>query len=187
MLHDPVASKMPLGLVPPRLDEWPAAIRSAELQRGTLVRCGPGVRLVSWPETPRVRLTALAPWLGTELIAVLETAAWVWGASSTPGRPMHLSTQHRRRTRGEPPVGALVHQFSYAPHAIVRYGPFEVTTPLRTVTDLLRLPEEFTHAHRVSCRLLLLSAEIERSLVDGALAVGPPPHRRRARARLSAL
>lgn len=176
-----------LELVPPRLDEWPDAVRSAELQRGTLVRCGPGVRLVSWPETPRVRLTAIAPWLGAEHIAILQTAAWVWGAARSPGRPLELSTQHRRRTRAESPVGTLVHQYAYATNATVRFGDFEVTTPLRTITDLLRLPEDFTRVHRLACRLLLLSPEIDRALISTALGSGPPPHRRRARDRLREL
>ena len=80
---------------PPRFDLWPEALRSAELRRGTLVACGPGVRGVGWPDSPRVRLAALAPWLSGGRVAAFRTAAWVWGAAREPGRPLRVTTVGR--------------------------------------------------------------------------------------------
>ncbi len=85
----------------PRWDRWPEAVRSAELRAGSLVRCGPGYRPVGWPETPRVRAAALAPWLGAGRTAVLGTAAWIWGAAREPGSPLEIATEARAELRAE--------------------------------------------------------------------------------------
>ncbi|MBN9612266.1 MAG: hypothetical protein J0H64_02150, partial [Actinobacteria bacterium] len=82
---------------PPRYDLWPAAVRSAARLHGALVPCGPGYRGIGWPETPTVRASALAEFLSNDRIATHLTAAWVWGAARSPGRPVRVSTRGRRR------------------------------------------------------------------------------------------
>ncbi|MBL3698084.1 type IV toxin-antitoxin system AbiEi family antitoxin [Leucobacter luti] len=171
----------------PRVDTWPAAVRSAELTRGTLVRCGPGVRLVGWPETPRTRLAALAPWLASGHVAVLRTAAWVWGATRSPGRPLEVSALRHRGAHSMRATEVRVHEYRLSAAEVARFGQFATTGPLRTVADLLRLSAEFTPAHRIACRLLLVAHGLSRAAVLEALAAGPAPQRRRARERLRTL
>ena len=145
---------------PPRVDGWPPAVRSAELLRGTLVRCGPGARLAAWPESPRVRAAALAPWTAPDRIAIAGTAAWIWGAARHPGTPLELSTARGRRPPLGVPSDVRLRQFRFRPGELAVLDGLALTTPLRTAADLLRAPAPFAAPHRATCRLLL-------RLVDG--------------------
>lgn len=171
----------------PRIDRWPQAVRSAELLRGALARCGPGLRPVGWPETPRVRAAALAPWLAPDRIAIRMSAAWIWGAARDPGAPLEFSTAGRRRPARRVHPDHLLHQFGYAEDAVERLGDFSVTTPEQTVHDLLRLPSGFTARHRVACRLLLQLVPDGRRGVAGRLCAQHAQYRALARERLSGL
>ncbi|EYT52754.1 hypothetical protein H490_0112310 [Leucobacter sp. UCD-THU] len=158
----------------PRFDRWPPAVRSAERLRGSLVGCGPGVRGAGWPDTPRVRASALGPWLTPDRVAVRLTAAWVWGACRDPGRPLEFSTLGGRRPplRRRGPDLAL-HQFVYPDEALHVFDPgLRVTGPAQTVCDLLRTPGAFEPRRRVAVRLLLPlvaggADEIRARLVNG--------------------
>lgn len=202
-----------MDLFPPRaihvrtaprpLAHWPEAVRSAELLRGSVVRCGPGVRPLGWPDTPVVRLCALAPWsLDQDLIAIGRTAAWVWDAARTPGAPLEFSTSRGRRPRPEAAGPRVVRQFGYADDRVIRLGEHLVTDPLQTLCDLLRLAASLSPGDRVACRLLRVRvgaqvaaagpaydppAEPAPDPVREALAAGPRTGRARALARLEAL
>lgn len=171
----------------PDTAHWPAAVRSAELRRGSLVPCGPGVRPVGWPDTPRVRLAALRPWLPTGTIAVFMTAAWVWDACPAPGRPLHVSMAGRRARPRTPPLGVRVHQFRAPATDTVAFGSGATTTRRRTLCDLLRLSEDFAREHRLACRVLRLQTAWGDAEIADALARGPAPHRQRAFERLREL
>ena len=177
---------MPSPTMPPRIDRWPVAVRSAELLRGTLARCGPGHRLVGWPESPGVRLQALAPWGSEARIAVLDTAAWAWGALRDPGSVLDFGTGGGRAGGSRAPM-TRIHEFTHPEDEIVDFGGFRVTTRVRTVTDLLRHAEQFTRQHRVACRLLLLSAEQGRAELRDRIAHGRRQYRATALRRLDAL
>lgn len=166
---------------------WPVAVRTAELTRGSLLRCGPGVRPAGWPDTPRVRLAALDPWIAPGHIAVLTTAAWVWGVISEPGHPLHTTTAGRRRGPRNAPPGVRVHQFWTPDADTVQFGAAAVTTPGRTLCDLLRLTEEFTRLHRRACRLLRYRLAWDTPRISAALASGAAPYRARALERLRQL
>lgn len=178
---------MRFALQPPRLDTWSIAELSAEMLRGSVTVCGPGHRLLSWPETPRVRLTALAPWTLPDRIAVLDTAAWVWGAMCDPGRPLQLSTFDGVRAPTVQGPDASVHQYRYRDEEIVQFGEFFVTSPARTVHDLLRLDEPVPPARRVACRLLLAATAGGAETVRAATTGRSRPHNRRVLERLAAL
>ncbi|WP_146120021.1 hypothetical protein [Leucobacter massiliensis] len=137
-----------------RVDHWPEAVRSAELMRGTLLRCGPGVRLAAWPETPRVRAAALAPWLTPDRIAIRMVAAWVWGAARDPGRPLEFSTAGRRRPSAQRRSELVLRQYHYPEGTVVPLDGLLVTVPEQTVYDLLRSPGDFGDRQRLACRLL---------------------------------
>lgn len=164
---------------PPRFDLWPPALRSAELLRGSLVRCGPGLRGVGWPETPRVRLAALAPWLAHGEVATHLTAAWVWGAAHRPGRPLQVTVRAKRRRRRPDTEWLRVYELRYAEEDTHRFGDFQVTTPLRTTLDLL-YAEGFGRSERVACRLLSRAVDGGASSVLAELRARRRPHRRAA-------
>ncbi|MBK0418175.1 hypothetical protein JD276_03920 [Leucobacter sp. CSA1] len=172
------------GPPPPRLDLWPAALRSAETLRGSLVRCGPGHRSIGWPETPRVRATALAPWLDRGYVAAYLTAAWVWGAARSPGSPLQFSTPAGVRRPDRCAANERVRQLSHTPADVTRFGAFGVMTPVRTVSDLLRLPGRFPIEHAVACRLLFRNIPGGAAAVSELLRSGPARHRRIALERL---
>lgn len=190
MSHETTQSPVPrltLAYHPPRVDRWPLAERSLETQQGTLVRCGPGLRLASWPETPRVRAAAIAPWLRPEYVATHVTAAWIWGAWRVPDEPLEFSTQHGRRAGFPRDRGYLLRQLSLAPEDVRVFGEQCVTSPERTVFDLLRTTEPFTRLHRIACRILLLHDDITREALRERLIASGKARRGSALERLARL
>ncbi|MEV8338338.1 hypothetical protein [Leucobacter sp. NPDC077196] len=171
-------------LAVPRTHEWPPAVRSAERLRGSLVSCGPGLRPAAWPETPRVRLAALAPWLGNQFVAIGTTAAWVWGVTRRPAVPLQSSTMGRKRPPARAIAGIAVHEHALTASDIAQFGDGRVTTRTRTLCDLLRSATPLSRVDRVACRLLLLQHEGGRSSVQAALDAGARRYRRVATTRL---
>lgn len=171
---------------PPRIDRWPVAVRSAARLRGALATCGPGLRGIGWPESPAVRLVALAPWVGTELAACGVTAAWVWGARREPGRPLHATSARGRRAGIGDPTTLRVHEYRVANDDIVELDGLRVTSRLRTVEELLYYAPQFGPAEQASCRLLLLSVTGGVATLRGRLESSRRPHRVRARTRMAA-
>lgn len=143
---------------PPRVDHWPPALRSAALLSGTLVRSGPGYRAVSWPDGPRARVASIAGLLGKNFIAAEDTAAWVWGVRRSPGSALQLLTRRGRAPAdfelGDARGLVRVSAYRLAPGDIEEVAGQGVTSPERTVYDLLRSREPFTVHRRVACRLL---------------------------------
>jgi hypothetical protein len=172
---------------PPRVDRWPQAIKSAELLHGSLVRCGPGVRLAAWPESPRIRAFALAPWLAPQRVAVLSSAAWVWGAARTPGKPLEFSTRDNRRAERVTQPDYRLHQFRHNEEDLQHYGDFAVTLPLRTICDLLREPTPSDAQHRSVCRLLLRLVPGGTEAVHKRVLEGARPYREISLRRLELL
>lgn len=168
----------------PRFDHWSPAVQSAECLRGTLVACGPGHRLAGWPETPRVRAQALAPWLTERKVAVGLCAAWIWGTSRDPGRPLRFATRDGSRAPRSSSPDSTVQQLLLVEGDVESVGNFAVTSPLRTVFDLLRSPQCFDVRHQVACRLLLLRTPEARESVHERLSIGGRPYRRLALERL---
>lgn len=152
-LHGAFARELP---APPSFDRWPQAVRSAELLRGTLVRCGPGYRTTGWPESPRVRISALGEWLSQGEIVMAQTAAWVWGVARTPGAPLKFSTKAGTRCPNFFAADRDIREFTFTKDEVVAFGPHTVTSPIRTAFDLLHQKPAFTTQDAVSCRLLLL-------------------------------
>lgn len=164
---------------------WPQAVRSAELARGTLVRCGPGVRLAGWPETPEVRAEAMRQALEGQLIPVMLAAAWVWGCAQHPGVPIACSTQRGARPKLQPHPQLDVHEYRYPPGDLVALGTLTLPTPARTACDLVRMSEEFAVTTIVAIRLLLRAAGLSQAAWEVTLQAGPGRHRRRALARVA--
>ena len=192
----PHLRRAPHGWLPPRQASrmhdptsaptaWPPAIRSAELLRGTLVRCGPGVRPIGRPESPRQRLAALSPWL-EDRIACGATAAWVWGARPTPGAPLRCAMPGRRRPPTVPPPGVVIHQLTLKPDDVETLGGRHITSPLRTAVDLLK-SLQYERRDRESVRLLALASGVDRSGLLSEVRRSPRADRVTACARIAEL
>lgn len=67
------------------------------------------------------------------------------------------------------------------------FGAVQVSTPLRTVSDMLRLIERFGVPERAACRLLLQLAPGGAQSLARDLAARPIPYRRRALERLESV
>lgn len=166
---------------------WPVAVRSAELARGTLVPCGPGVRLVSWPETAEARAYAARQAIGDHLMPVMQSAAWVWGCTRDPGVPFLCSTRGGTRPKHLRSAAVHVHEFRYPAGDLVRCGEVALPSPARTACDLVRLNAELDATTIVSIRLLLLRAGLSREDWQRELMRGPSRGRARALRRLQTL
>lgn len=154
---------------PPRVDHWPPALRSAATLTGTLVRCGPGFRPVSWPDNAAARCTAIGWLLEDRYAAIENTAAWVWGARRSPGTPLRLMTRRGRAPAWfesvSPDSSVHVSHFKLIPGDVVEIAGFGVTSRQRTAYDLLRSAVPLAGPRLVACRLLLLSEPGARRLV----------------------
>lgn len=129
-----------MNYLPPRYDLIPRSVQNAMILRGDLIRCGPGVRGIAWPDNSLVRLTALAPYLAGERIASHLTAAWVWLATEEPTEPLQIATSPRRG-HARRITDSRIAQLAFAEKDTTKLGGFLVTTPERTAFDLLHSPE----------------------------------------------
>lgn len=141
---------------PPRLDHWPQTLRSAALRRGTLARCGPGLRPVSWPETPETRCAAIADRFGAKLVAAGDTAGWIWGARRSPGVVLEFTTRKGRPSASAVSQTSSIREYRLEAGEVVHLGAYAVTSRERTAFDLLRSPFPLTFERRAACRLLLV-------------------------------
>lgn len=169
------------------IDSWAPTVVSAELAHGTLVRCGPGVRLAAWPETSETRAEALSRVIGARLMPVLFAAAWVWGCVRDPGSPIVCALQKGARPKLNSRSDVQVHEYRYPERELVRCGVLTLPGPLRTACDLLRLCPRFTLEVRVTTRLLLLRADASSQALVSAIHEGPGRNRVRALRRISEL
>lgn len=168
---------------PPRYDLWPQAVRESWRLHGALIACGPGFRGVGWPETPTVRLAALAYALDERRIVTHRSAAWVWGATRRAPEPLELSMRPGVRRPLTIPSNVLMREMRGSDADAVQLGEFSVTTPLRTVIDLLYRVEGFEKRDRIACRLLVQLIENGKDRIETHLREQRRPYRSLARAR----
>ena len=167
---------------PPRYDRWPLALQHAMRLRGALLPCGPGMRGVGWPDTPPVRLAAIAGALEGGHVAAMLTAAWVWGAAPDPGIPLSIAgSAGKART----PIASDTRRYElrFGPADVTVFGEFGVTTPVRTTLDLLHLSASFGAEERRACHELLALAGITIEHMTELLVALRRPYIRRARER----
>lgn len=133
-------------------------------------------------ETAEMRAASLRSILGGDLAATHETAAWVHGALATA--PLRHRVQRCTSRRTSPVLDPRVHyrDMPLPETDIMRIGRVAVTTPVRTLTDLVRESvAEGPDAVLGTAVDGLLAADptLSGRGVD-ALARGPAVHHRRA-------
>src|SRR5699024_5801391 len=115
---------LPLSrLQPPNLGLLSATVVSAELLRGTIAPCGPGVRGVGWPESASVRAATLhscLPW--SKLVTVLRSAAWVWGAPWNDDGQLFFSTLEGKRFLRTTPSHIHVCEFRITEECVINFN-----------------------------------------------------------------
>lgn len=121
----------------------PADLPAAELHAarldGELFPLAEGFASIAGLDGPGLRAAAAAVGRSERLIADRRTAAWVWGVTARPPRPLEFCVDIRARTR--PPRDPLVsvREVVLDEEDVMRFpGGGAVTTPLRTAVDLAR-------------------------------------------------
>ena len=135
-------------------------------------------------EQPRHRAAALAPLVGPRIIVERASAAWVWGALASPPTRHTLCSSATARRRGTGPLRGAVREVAISPDEILLLAGVAVTSPLRTVVDLLRVEADFED-WRAVCERLMAAGGLTTGALRDELALRPRlPHRRRAEERL---
>lgn len=167
------------------LTTLPPTVLSAERLNGTVVQVGTFFAPLIGFDTRLARLsTALVPYQDGVIYSG-QTAAWIWGAirelplpaeyavSTTKRMHIRTSTPHRKR------------ELCFSDEDVAVLGGYHVTTPLRTVFDLLLSSQVLTRELRVACRLLFTCDGVTREAVLAKLNSSPRvPHTKRMRERL---
>lgn len=161
-------------------------LSSARLD-GLVFELGTGYMPADVPEDQSSRITALGEILCAGFAASGSTAAWVHGVGDAP--PLHHHIQrvvdHRPRVRAAHNV--VVHESRLAPGDAELIADAHVTTPLRTLTDLVLGADRYPE-YSVWMRLLASETPMLLSEVREHLGGRPRlPGRRAALARLECL
>lgn len=140
--------------------------------------------LIGELETPAHRAHAVLGTRSSRLIADLRTAAWVWGAGREPARHEFAVTP-AARARLAPAVHASVREIVFEPGDVVDLGGHRVTSPIRTVVELARRPDDYDAALvRELCTVGELGVGDARDLLAARPGI---PGKRLAQQRLAAL
>lgn len=172
-------------------DDWPEAELRAAVLSGELVAVGACWASPVEPQTPSLRAAA-AGWTlrDARLVAGTRTAAWIWGAASRPPAPLEAAISPQARVHVD--AGVRLREVVIDPADVVRLGGLGVTTPLRTVIDLLRTPNTgerpYGNAEADAVRGLLTIGAVSVTEVEERLCgLGTIPMVRQASRRLRAL
>jgi hypothetical protein len=178
------------ALLPRLLD--PAVLPLAELHAarldGELYRVGDAFATVDTPDTAELRAAAFRLSAPRAAVADRSTAAWIHGARAGPPSPLQVCVDSAHRVSARSLHGLDVRQCILARGDVVRLGDAQVTSPLRTVVDLLRTVSRFTPAIAIELLALLdLSGADTAACRERIGRQDRSPGTRRALARLAAL
>lgn len=157
-------------------DRLSTAELSAARLDGHLVELGDAYIPADAVETAGLRAGSLRGILGDTLAATHLTAAWVHGALPFP--PVRHTVQRavEKRLHAVIDLRLLYRDGCVAATDVVLLGGVRVTTPVRTLADLARVPDE-AHAH--AARLLATAyVGLAREAVDRLERAGKLPHKR---------
>jgi hypothetical protein len=159
-------------------------LRAARLD-GEVFAVGDCFSPVDEIEQPRHRAAAAHAGHSARLIAEQLSAAWVWGALDSPPPQHQFCVATGARVSHSPGRGILVREVVIGTDEVVALGRALVTTPARTVMDLVRFAERFGADEARAVNRLAAGAGL--SLGDAARAISGRrnlPNKRRAVARL---
>lgn len=164
----------------------PVAILSAEALNGTVQRVGNGYSALIDCNLVTARLSGVLGCNHPGVIYSGRTAAWIFGAYRTLPTEIEYSVRSSRRVVVSAPPGTVRREVHIDEREVIKIEGFEVTSPLRTVEDILRRTDDLTSHDRVACRLLLsLEKNARKRLLESGRLKKRAPHAQRLRARLS--
>ncbi|WP_175986264.1 type IV toxin-antitoxin system AbiEi family antitoxin [Microbacterium tenebrionis] len=174
----------------PTLFYRPGALLSAsELSAaridGVLIEVGEGYMPPDVPEDAAARAASLRPVLAEGYALCGPTAAWVHGVGDAPPACHHLQRIVERRQRVARERTVILHERRIEASDIQRLGGVPVTTPARTLTDLV-LGSDPLHSEW-TCGLAALSPGLVGQVRELIGARHRMPGKRAALHRLAAL
>ncbi|MFC0678036.1 type IV toxin-antitoxin system AbiEi family antitoxin [Lysobacter korlensis] len=134
-------------------------------------------------ETPALRAASLRPHTPANLTAERDTAAWVWGARTTPPRVHEFCSGMGTRGRPGGPLAMTVREVVIDGAEIRELSGLRVTDPERTLLDLLRFATVFDPV--VAARLAELAGADRAGCAEALGSRRNLPFRRRALVRLA--
>jgi len=161
-------------------------LSSARLD-GLVFEISAGYMPADIPEGRSARLTALRQVIPPGFAASGSTAAWVHGAGDAPPMQHHIQRTVDHRPRTKTAYNVVVHESQLADGDLVRIADQSVTTPLRTLTDLVlgadRYPQYLIWMRRLASEMPELVSAVRGQLTDRERL----PGRRAALSRLEQL
>lgn len=110
---------------------------SAARLDGLLIEVGDGYMPPDVPEDASARIASLAPVLTAGYALSGPTAAWVHGVGDMPPACHHLQRVSAQRSRVHPKPRVVMHDRRLDACDVQTIAGVQVTTPLRTLTDLV--------------------------------------------------
>ena len=146
---------------------------------GDVVDVGEGFIPADAVETAELRAASLRPLLGSGLALTHASAAWVHGALGEP--PARHSVQRSSERRRNAVIDARLHyrDLRVPPDEVQLIGGIPVTTPPRTLSDLVR--EDITAGRPVAAAAHAMAAAfpgLAASAVAALERTGPVAHKR---------
>ncbi|WP_271178823.1 hypothetical protein [Leifsonia poae] len=152
-----MTSVLPRLLGPPTI---PQAELSALRLDGQLYRVGDSYATLDTPDTHELRAEAFALLAAPSMIADRRTAAWIHGVRAEPPPVLHACVDRARRGPASNPPGIDLRQCALERGDVLRVGRARLTSPLRTVVDLLRTEQRFTAGLALQVQALLALAGV---------------------------
>jgi hypothetical protein len=110
---------------------------------------------VDEPAIPALRAESIAVQWPDRIIAEQRSAAWVYGVLTSPPARHELCADLSARARPSNSRHARIREVVIDASELVRIGRLDVTSPLRTVLDLVRFGDEFGRAEATVCSDLM--------------------------------
>lgn len=136
--------------------------------------------------SPEQRASALALNRGERLIAERHSAAWVWGALDHPPTPHEFCVAHNARVTRRPVPHLTVREVVLAEGDVIEIGGVAVTSPQRTIADLVRFSDHWGQRDGIIVSRLLTAGGLTVAQALRELDRHKLPHKRRATERLRA-
>jgi len=167
--------------------DLPVAELYAARLDGELFPVGGAFSPVDEIEQPALRAAAVHAEVSGRLIAEQLSAAWVWGAVDTPPVRHQFCVATASRVSHSPARWMTLREVIINEDEISDLGGFLVTTPDRTVIDLVRFSESFGAIERAIIRRLAGGGVSLEAAAETVRRRRNLPSKRRALARLASV
>ncbi len=176
-----------LSTPPPALYELEQTALDAHYRRGELVKCGFGYALPEQQRNPAARLLSYGKSMIAGTVVCDASAAWVWTALTKCPELLHLNLAPGvSRIPGQARAGSSdlirVHHGRLSHTDVTRFAQLRVTTPQRTLRDLLfNTPSvELNYDLQQACQYLAHQLQLDREDILKFIRAKKHPQKARA-------